>query len=234
MHSWPGRTDSAAGLAWQPIVQARSGDADVALALTDSACPARLTLGLALRQCRTWCDLGLRIGVRVRLQVTDGLDAAFVATVEAGLEHEGLPPALLQLEVAERSLRRDPARAVAALHDLRALGAPVALDRLAPGSWSPARLPDWPIDELAMPAERLVRSTVEQTHARGWRCLATQIDDLLGAARAASLAADALHGPYWGAPRSAAALTDWLLAESAAREALAARPVPVVPAALAA
>jgi len=215
-------------------VQARSGDVDVAVALTDAACPARLTLAAALHQCRTWRDLGLCVGVRVSLQVTDRLDAAFVATVEDGLEHEGLPAEVLQLEVAERSLRRDPLRAVAALHDLRALGAFIALDRLAPGSWSPKRLPDWPIDELALPAERLVRSTVEQIHGRGWRCLATQIDDLLGAARAASLGANALQGTYWGAPRSATALTDWLLAESAAREALAARPVHVAPAALAA
>jgi EAL domain-containing protein (putative c-di-GMP-specific phosphodiesterase class I) len=243
MPSWPGRTSGAAVLTWQPIVQARTGDVDVAQAQSEAGCPARLTVPDALRQGRIWSELGLRVGVRVHLPVTEPLDGALVATIEDALQEQDLAAGLLQLEVAERSLRRDSVLAVAALHDLRALGVYVVLDRLAPGSWSPARLPDWPVDELSLPAERLGRSTVEQIHARGWRCLGTQVDDLLSAARAASLGADALEGTYWGAPRSAAALTAWLLAEASARDALAAhtgtaardtRAVPVAPAALAA
>jgi EAL domain-containing protein (putative c-di-GMP-specific phosphodiesterase class I) len=205
-----------APLAWQPVVDAISGDVRGVEALAEPGQPTRQVVEAALHQCSAWSDRRLRVPVRVRISTRDLLDTELAACIERALLHEDLPAELLYLEVAERSLRGEPTRGPARLEALHALGVRIALDAFRAYAYA------WPIHEVKLDAARLARSSVERAHERGWQVVATGIADLPTAARAASLGCDSLQGEYWPAYPSSDALGAWLMAESDARRALAA------------
>jgi CheY-like chemotaxis protein len=71
-----------------------------------------------------------------------------VAQVAQVLDDTGLPAASLELELTERMVMTDVARAVETLNGLRALGVSVAVDDFGTGYSSLAQLKDFPLDVL--------------------------------------------------------------------------------------
>lgn len=141
------------------------------------------------------------------------LDDVLVDRVASALLASGLEPGALQLEIAARALDADgdPA-ALDTLRELRALGVRLALD----GAGAEAgRLPDFdrlPVDAVKIDrsvvtlldrsADRraLVRSLVEQAHAKGVTVTGVGIETLEQAERLWDLGADAGQGPLFFRP----------------------------------
>ena len=72
----------------------------------------------------------------------------FVGGIAAELEHSGLDPHRLVLEITEGVMLRDPERSIATLRDLRSLGVQLALDDFGTGYSSLCHLRSLPIDWL--------------------------------------------------------------------------------------
>jgi EAL domain-containing protein (putative c-di-GMP-specific phosphodiesterase class I) len=86
--------------------------------------------------------------VSVNISAVHFLRHNFIATVQAALEHSGLPAHLLELEITESVLLKDAERAIQLLHELKALGVGIALDDFGTGYSSLSYLKDLPIDKV--------------------------------------------------------------------------------------
>jgi diguanylate cyclase (GGDEF)-like protein/PAS domain S-box-containing protein len=105
-------------------------------------------LDSALQQCRRWLDDGKSISVSVNVSPRNLNDADFPEEVEQRLRRHDVPPELLLLEVTERGIIADPARAEATLRRLSELGVRIALDDFGAGHTSLAFLARLPLDQI--------------------------------------------------------------------------------------
>jgi len=103
-------------------------------------------LGAACAQARAWrgedIDVPIFVNVSLRQLQADG----FAAAVRAALEHAGLPPAALVLEITESTAMTEPRCVDPALEELRGLGVRVAIDDFGTGYSSFSRLHEMPVD----------------------------------------------------------------------------------------
>jgi EAL domain-containing protein (putative c-di-GMP-specific phosphodiesterase class I) len=87
--------------------------------------------------------------VRVAVNVSGiQFQQSFIRTVRKLLADNGVPPAMLELEITESSIMRDPANTINILNDLKALGVSVSIDDFGTGYSSLSCLRKFPIDSL--------------------------------------------------------------------------------------
>jgi EAL domain-containing protein (putative c-di-GMP-specific phosphodiesterase class I) len=116
------------------------------------------------------------------------LDAEFERTVEAALEHTGLDPSRLVVEVTESSVMHQPNATIPRLDRLSETGVRMALDDFGEGYSSLGHLRDLPIDilKIARPFVRelsadsndpaLVRGIIELARSLGLQLIAEGIE----------------------------------------------------------
>ncbi len=171
--------------AWyQPVVEAASGAVASHEALLRWQHPARgiiepaefihlaEDIGLTLRlgewllgeACRWTNFIGAERGlpVSVNLSGRQFHDPKLAEVVARSLRESGLPPRLLEFEVAEPVLMQNPDFALAALRKLRELGVAVAIDGFGTASSSLAGLRLLPVAKL-----KIDRSLVAEVHKQG-------------------------------------------------------------------
>lgn len=103
----------------------------------------------ACRLNKTWGDKGLgKFRVAVNVSGSEFSEENFVDIVRLSLEHTGLDPALLELEVTETALVSDMDKATQVLHELRALGIELAIDDFGTGHSSLSYLKKFPVNRL--------------------------------------------------------------------------------------
>ena len=105
-------------------------------------------LETALAQCRSWLDAGRSIGISVNISPRNLNDPNFPNDVEKLLRRYDVPAEHLLLEVTERGIIADPARAEATLRLLSELGVRIALDDFGAGHSSLAFLARLPLDQI--------------------------------------------------------------------------------------
>lgn len=88
------------------------------------------------------------VPVAMNLSAASVLDSGLPGTVEAQLRRNGLPPALLELEITESAAMHDLTRARDIVDALRALGVRIALDDLGTGYSSLSHLRELRADRL--------------------------------------------------------------------------------------
>jgi diguanylate cyclase (GGDEF)-like protein len=88
------------------------------------------------------------IGVAVNVSMRQLLRQDLAREVRGVLDHHGLPPQLLTLELTETLLADEPALAVVILNELRAMGVRIEIDDFGKGYSSLSRLSALPIDGL--------------------------------------------------------------------------------------
>jgi len=144
--------------------------------------------------------------------------------VAALLEMHAAAPSSLHLEVTETALMADPARALAVLTRLSALGVGLAVDDFGAGYSSLAYLKTLPVAELQIDkgfvremAEdgtdaAIVAATVTLGHALGLRVVAEGIEDHASWECLAGMGCDTAQGYYLSRPLPPDALVRWLRA----------------------
>src|SRR5690348_2120841 len=108
----------------------------------------RYVLESALQQCRRWLDDGRSISISVNISPRNLNDCDFPEDVERLLRTYDVSPEQLLLEVTERGIIADPARAEATLRALSDLGVHIALDDFGAGHSSLSFLARLPLDQI--------------------------------------------------------------------------------------
>lgn len=173
-------------------------------------------LRAAVAQAADWRGRGLHLHVSVNLSASNLLDTGLPARVAELLEQHAVPASAVVLEVTESVLLTDPARSLAVLTDLAALGVTVSLDDYGTGYSSLAHLRDLPVGELKLDrsftadlltdprTEAIVASTIDLSHRLGLRVVAEGVEDEPTLARLRAQGCDTsqgwLHAPALPAP----------------------------------
>ena len=103
---------------------------------------------LALSQASAWRRSGLAAQLSVNVSRRDLLDGSLAATIQRELAGQGLPPAVLLLEISERALTREAADIAGGLSALRTLGIELSVDDFMTGFTSVGRLKEMSVGEV--------------------------------------------------------------------------------------
>ncbi len=102
----------------------------------------------ACRQAAAWHASGFPLAVAVNVSGRQLDDDRIATDVEAALEHSGLDPAMLTVEVTETSLMRNVEETARRLTTIKQLGVRIAIDDFGTGYSSLAHLQRFPVDAL--------------------------------------------------------------------------------------
>jgi len=161
------------------------------------------------------CAAGTRWGgrtVAVNVSPMQLEERGFVDMVAKALSESGLPPGLLELEITEGALIRDPDTAAVLLARLSEMGVLVTVDDFGTGHSSLAYLSRFPVDKLKLDRNfvtdidtnpihaKIVRAVIGLGHSLGLSVVAEGVDrpDQLALLRAEGC--DEAQGFLFGAP----------------------------------
>jgi diguanylate cyclase (GGDEF)-like protein len=160
----------------------------------------------AVRQWAAWKRVGVDVGIAVNLSARNLLDPALPGRVAGLLEQHSVPPGRLTAEVTESAAMTDPARAGAALEQLREAGIGVSVDDFGTGNASIEYLAALPAGELKIDRsfvapilererdEAIVRATIDLARNLGLRVVAEGIETEDVLERVAELGCDEAQG----------------------------------------
>ena len=176
----------------------------------------------ALRQVSVWWESGLRIQCAVNVCARDLYDRDFASYLRNRIEHHGVPPRALMVEVTESVLMADPARAASTLLSLADLGVGVSLDDFGTGYSSLVHLKRLPVSEVKIDRSfvqrmdvheddaAIVRSIIELASALGLRVVAEGVETRESWDRLAVYGCDAAQGWYLAKAQAAEDFDQWL------------------------
>ncbi|WP_083419571.1 EAL domain-containing protein [Pseudofrankia sp. BMG5.36] len=165
-----------------------------------------------LAQSARWTRAGLHLPVSANLSARMLVIDDLPGKVARRLEHHGLPPEMLTLEITESALVSQPARAAAMLGELRAAGVKLSLDDFGTGYSSMENLKALPFDEMkidksfvadargSLPDVAIVRSVVDLGHRLGLRVVGEGVEDEQSARMLTELGCDLLQGNVLSPP----------------------------------
>jgi diguanylate cyclase (GGDEF)-like protein len=170
----------------------------------------------ACAQNRAWRDQGFPpVRVAVNISARQFYRQHLPQTVGAVLEHTGLPPDALELEITESIAMEDVERTAAMLHELKDMGVRIAIDDFGTGFSSLAYLKRFPIDKLKIDQSfvgqvtsdgsdaAIVRAVVTLGHALKVRVGAEGVATAEQLARLRQYECDEAQGELYSAPAPA-------------------------------
>jgi diguanylate cyclase (GGDEF)-like protein/PAS domain S-box-containing protein len=146
-------------------------------------------IGEACRQLREWIDAGLdapRIAVNLSAHQFASQDVE--AVVSSALRTHGIPPDLLELELTETMLMRNPKRTAELLRRLRSIGLTMSIDDFGTGYSSLGYLHMFPVQELKIDASfvhdiqpnggrgKIAKAIIALAHELGLRVVAEGVE----------------------------------------------------------
>ena len=176
----------------------------------------------ALRQCKAWGDLGIRMPVSVNVSARAFQNPRLLERIQWALEEAGVDGSCLEIEITEDTLMADVARGTEILTRLHALGVAVAVDDFGTGYSSLSYLRRLPINTLKIDKSFLtdmasngndamiVRSIIDLGHNLGFRVVAEGVEDARAWDLLTELGCDAVQGYHISRPLTDVKLTDWL------------------------
>jgi diguanylate cyclase (GGDEF)-like protein len=183
-------------------------------------------LEVALRRRAAWARSGHDLHVAVNLSPNSLLDARLPETVARMLAQTGNPPHTLTLEITESTILADPARSLATLERLHALGVKLSIDDFGTGYSSLGRLRELPIHEVKIDKSfvqrsgadhrdrAVVRSAVQLGHALDLAVVAEGVEDADTYAYLAREGCDVVQGYHLSRPLPPDEFTCWLAGRS--------------------
>ena len=106
------------------------------------------TIRRVCERARRWSEQGSPLPVAVNLAATQFHEPDLAAQLAAIFRATGASPSLLELEITESMVMKDPERAVAVMEALRAMGVRISLDDFGTGHSSLGYLKRFPINQL--------------------------------------------------------------------------------------
>ena len=106
------------------------------------------TLKRVCERGRRWQDAGMHFAVAVNLSARQFHEPDLPQQLAAILRATGMPPSLLELEITESMVMKDPERAVQIMEALTGMGVKLAIDDFGTGHSSLGYLKRFPIDQL--------------------------------------------------------------------------------------
>ncbi|MFO0727888.1 MAG: EAL domain-containing protein [Myxococcota bacterium] len=152
------------------------------------------------------------IPVSVNLSVMQLQDPEFYLQVEAVLAETGVAPGLIELEVTESVVMKDPDASIAMLSRLKALGLGLSMDDFGTGYSSLTQLKRLPLDRLKIdrafvrevltdPADQaVVQAVIAMGHALGLRIIAEGVETAEQRVLLAGYGCDEVQGYLCGRP----------------------------------
>ena len=183
-----------------------------------------VVIDMALEQAAAWQRASMTVPMAVNVSFRDLVDPAFGQRLTRRLAAHELDPSLLTLEITERVLTSDLARARIALEGLAAAGIRISLDDFGTG-WSSLRLlRELPVTELkidrsfvgrvaAVDADAVVvRALTQLSHGLGMQVVAEGVETAVTWHTISDIGVDVAQGWHVARPMPAAAATTWLTA----------------------
>jgi diguanylate cyclase (GGDEF)-like protein len=182
----------------------------------------RYVIDAALRQCRAWQDAGIELAVAVNLAERDLADSRLEEEVSDALRRWKLEPEMLELEIPESAVMRDPERVQKMLTRLSRRGVRLAIDDFGSGYASLSHLKQLPVDVLKIDKsfvqnigtnendEAIVRSTIDLAHSLGIVVVAEGVESEEILRRLSAFDCDLAQGFTLSRPVPAEELTQWL------------------------
>lgn len=176
----------------------------------------------ALRQCREWEEQGHVLGVSVNLATRNLIDENLPNDVAVLLDHHGIPPQRLKLEITESSFIVQPRRAEQVITRLNALGVLLSIDEFGSGYSSLTYLTHLPIREVKIARsfvtemvhdpekEQVVRSTIELALNLGKQVVAEGVQTAAVMDRLERFGCQLAQGERVSKPLSTVELLEWL------------------------
>jgi diguanylate cyclase (GGDEF)-like protein len=185
----------------------------------------------ACRQLRRWTDEGLReTRISVNISALEIMGDSFADKVAIVLAEERIDPRLLELELTESAIIRNPAESTAQMQKLRALGVRLAIDDFGTGYSSFANLQNLPLDTLkidrsfllgtseAADTAQLLCTIVDLGHNLGLNVVAEGVETEAQLAIVRESRCDVLQGYRFGRRQPASTARLFLAAEPARTE----------------
>ena len=179
----------------------------------------------AARQTVQWTEVGFSVPVAVNLSPRVLLDVALPADIAAILDEEGLPPALLEVEVTESCLVADPDRTAEVLGRISETGVRISIDDFGTGYSSLALLKALPVDAIKIDRSfvgnlavdqndvAIVGSTVKLATGLGLDVVAEGVEDEAALELLARMGCDQAQGFHICRPKPPADLIAWYEAQ---------------------
>ncbi len=179
-------------------------------------------LNKALKQCSTWEQAGLQLGVAVNLSAQALFDLDLPDIVTGALAAHDVSPKRLILEITESMLMVDKERALQILERLSGMGVRIAIDDFGTGYSSLSYLSKMPVDEIKIDKSFvldmhenksnavIVHATIELGHNLGLSVIGEGVESAESMARLHALGCDSAQGYYMTKPLNADDLTAWL------------------------
>jgi diguanylate cyclase (GGDEF)-like protein len=189
-------------------------------------------LDIAIGQLAQWRLVGFDITMAVNISVRNLLDESLPNTVATALARHRVPASSLTLEITESTLIADPARTIATLNRLSAMGIAIAIDDFGTGYSSLSYLRRLPVDEIKIDksfVQRMttdesdsviVRSTIDLGHNLGLNVTAEGVEDGQTWQLLAAAGCDEAQGFFLRASGPGAQMTRWLRQRAADQTAL--------------
>jgi diguanylate cyclase (GGDEF)-like protein/PAS domain S-box-containing protein len=177
----------------------------------------------ALRQCRSWQDVGLGLAIAVNLSVRNLVDTDFPSQVAGLLERWSVEPGLLEFEITESAMLADPTRTKLILEQLAGMGIRLSIDDFGTGYSSLAYLKRLPVSEIKVDRSfvmnmaededdaTIVRSTIDLGRNLGLDVVAEGVESKQVWNRLKALGCTAAQGYFLSRALPAPELTAWLL-----------------------
>ena len=182
----------------------------------------RFVLGESVAANARWRSLGHDLPISVNISARTLHDLDLPSLISDLIRDHGVPAAHLVLEITESTIMADPVAAIAALEQLRSIGARVSLDDYGTGHSSLAQLKTLPIDELKLDKSfitnmgadtsdaLIAQSTIDLAHRLELRVVAEGVEtpdtwDLLR-----SMGCDQAQGYYFARPQPESAFVRWV------------------------
>ncbi len=183
----------------------------------------RLVARKAMAQCKAWNDDGHDLSVAINVSAVSLLDTATPDLINEWIDEAGILPERVTIEITETTVM-EPARSIAAIERLAALGVKLSIDDFGTGYSSLSYLQKLPVHEvkvdrsfvMTMGANEsdaaIVKSIIELAHNLNLRVCAEGIEDRISWDLLARQGCDIAQGYYMSRPIPADAFSEWLAA----------------------
>jgi EAL domain-containing protein (putative c-di-GMP-specific phosphodiesterase class I) len=181
-------------------------------------------LRTALAQASLWRAASHHVPVAVNISANNLHEEHFIAKLVELLEDTGTPAHLLELEITESAVMRNPDLTIDRLRKLRDLGIRLSIDDFGTGHASLAYLKHLPVHTLKIDQafvfdldhdaanQRIVASTIQLAHSFGMTVVAEGVETQEAAAVLGTIGCDYAQGYYFARPLMAADLqSTWFM-----------------------